>query len=232
MTSAAILARYCQLSYENLATVRAALPAATVRLLDRRDSQAYAIETETETVIAFRGTQWTATDIWRNAEVANVPWSWGRGTVHEGYNNALNAILDDLTRIVIQARRPLTYTGHSLGGAVATLARGHAPSPDLTVTFGAPKAGDSTFTEQCSHIPMVRYVHARDIAPKHPRVWQGYRHGGSLVRLARDGQRTERDWNLWDEIILPFSLSAGARDHRIEEYVAKLGGGASCLPLL
>ena len=92
----------------------------------------------------------------------------------------------------------------------------------MTVTFGAPKGGDKVFVRRHSHLPLVRYVHGRDIAPKHPRPWQDYSHGGSYVHIDRDGKRRARTWGLWDEVILPFGLSAGAWDHRIEEYVAKL----------
>ncbi|KKL25129.1 hypothetical protein LCGC14_2408370, partial [marine sediment metagenome] len=71
------LAIYSQLAYEPLVTVQAALPEAKVTLLDRDDSQAYVIETDIETVVAFRGTQVTSdfsmTDVLRNARIALVP---------------------------------------------------------------------------------------------------------------------------------------------------------------
>ena len=42
-----VLARYSALAYEDLNTVQAALPGATVTLLDRDDTQAYVVEEDT-----------------------------------------------------------------------------------------------------------------------------------------------------------------------------------------
>ncbi len=229
MIPALTLARYSQLAYKPLEVVQAALPDAEITLLDKDDSQAYVIETSTETVIAFRGTQVTSgfsmTDLIRNAKVTPVPWSSGLGSsgrVHRGYKEALDAIADDLAKIVIQTKRPLIYTGHSAGGSIATLARCHSPHPDATVTFGAPKVGNREFVKAYSHIHLLRFTHGRDLAPKHPRPWLGYRHGGGFRKIARNGQITERSWGWWDEVILPFDLVAGTWDHRIGEYVSKM----------
>jgi len=223
------LARYSALAYEPLEAVQAALPDAQVTLLDRDDSQAYVIETATETIVAFRGTQVTSgfsmTDVLRNAKVRMVPWRLGQGgKVHRGYKEAVDALADDLAKAVIQAKRPLYFTGHSLGGSMATLARCLAPHPDMTMTFGAPKTGNAEFVKIHSRHLLIRCVHARDIAPKHARPWLGYRHGGVLRKLARDGSVTERKWRWYDEIILPSSLVIGTLDHRIGEYVTKLDG--------
>lgn len=231
MSTPLMLAQYSALAYESLETVQAALPKATITLLDRDDSQAYVIETDTETVVAFRGTQVTSgfsmTDIIRNAKVAQVRWRLGLrsgGRVHRGYKEAVDAIADDLAKAVIQAKQPLIYTGHSLGGAMATLARTLAPRPDMTVTFGAPKVGNREFVKTHSHIHLERFVHGRDIAPKHVRPWLGYRHGGNFTKIGRGGKITKRPWRWYDELILPFDLTIGTFDHRIGEYVAKLRG--------
>ena len=223
------LARYSQLAYESLEIVQAALLGSRVTLLDHDDSQAYVIETDTETVVAFRGTQVTSgfsmTDIIRNAKVTPVRWRLGLrsgGRVHRGYKEAVDAVADDLAKAVIQAKKPLIYTGHSLGGAMATLARTLAPRPDMTVTFGAPKVGNREFVKTHSHIHLERFVHGRDIAPKHARPWLGYRHEGNFTKIGRDGQITRRPWRWYDELILPLDLVIGTFDHRVGEYVAKL----------
>ena len=78
---------YSELAYKPLAAVQLALPDANVTLLDHDDSQAYVIETDTETVVAFRGTQVTSgfsmTDVIRNAKVRLVSCPIG-GKVHRG----------------------------------------------------------------------------------------------------------------------------------------------------
>ena len=224
--SALTLARYSQLAYEDLDTVQAALPGVTVTLLDRDDSQAYVIEEDAHTVVAFRGTQFISmTDVIRNAKVRMVPLGIGQGgKVHRGYLETVDAIADDLARAMIDAKRPHIYTGHSAGGSGATIARTRAPHPDFTFTFGAPKVGDRQFVKAQARHHLVRYVHARDIAPKHAHRWLGYRHGGVFRKLARDGTVTERKWRWYDDVILPSSLVIGTLDHRSREYVDKLRG--------
>ncbi len=224
------LARYSQLAYEDLDTVQAALPGARVTLLDQDDSQAYVIEEDAHTVVAFRGTQVTSgfsmTDVLRNAKIRMVPLGIAQGgKVHRGYLEAVDAIADDLARAMTDAKRPHYYTGHSAGGSGATIARTRAPYPDYTFTFGAPKVGDRQFVKAQARHHLVRYVHARDIAPKHANPWLfGYRHGGVFRKIARDGTVTERKWRWYDDVILPSSLVVGTLDHRIGEYVAKLRG--------
>ncbi len=220
------LARYSALAYKDLATVQAALPDARVTLLDRNDSQAYVLEFEDHTVVPFRGTQFISmTDVIRNAKVRMVPLGIAQGgKVHRGYLEAVDAIADDLAQVMIDAKRPHYYIGHSAGGSAATIARTRQPYPDFTFTFGAPKVGDRTFVKAQARHHLIRYVHARDIAPKHARPWQGYRHGGVFMKIARDGKVTERKWRWYNDIILPSSLTIGTLDHRIGEYVAKLHG--------
>ncbi len=224
------LARYSALAYKDLATVQAALPGVTVTLLDRDDSQAYVIEFEDHTVVAFRGTQvssgFSMTDVLRNAKIRMVPLGISQGgKVHRGYLEAVDAIAEDLVRAMIDAKRPHYYTGHSAGGSAATIARTRAPYPDCTFTFGAPKVGDRQFVKAQARHHLIRYVHARDIAPKHANPWLfGYRHGGVFMKIARGGKVTERKWRWYNDIILPSSLIIGTLDHRIGEYEAKLSG--------
>ncbi len=225
--TALTLARYSALAYKDLATVQAALPNSRVTLLDRRDSQAYVIEEADRTVVAFRGTQVTSgfsmRDILRNAKVALKPWRLGAGgLVHRGYKEAVDAIADDLAKAVIGATRPLIYTGHSLGGSMATLARTLTPHPDQCVTFGAPKVGNREFVKIYARHPLIRYSHGRDIAPKHARPWLGYRHGGVFRHISTSGKVTERKWRWRDELFI--GLVVGTFHHRIGEYCDKLHG--------
>lgn len=220
---------YSELAYESLAAVQLALPDVNVTLLDRDDSQAYVIETETETVVAFRGTQVTSgfsmTDVIRNAKVRLVTCPIG-GKVHRGYKEGVNVIADDLAKVLARAKLPHYFTGHSLGGSEATYARTLEPHPVLTVTFGAPKVGNREFVRAAARYPLMRYSHGRDIAPKHPRPWQWYCHGGVFKKLGRDGTITERKWSWRDELIIPFfkGIVVGTFDHRIGEYCGKLRG--------
>ena len=224
---AARLARYSELAYERPEAVRAALPNAEVTFLDRDHTQAYVIETATETatetVVAFRGTQVFAdpslADMLSNLWFRRRPWDPGR--VHRGYREALLDIVQELKRPLYSGRRPLYFTGHSLGGALATLASTLAPGPSATYSFGAPRVGDGAFARGLTNL--VRVVHGADLAPRYP-LPLGYRHGGQAWHLSREGTLTPGLPPGW-HLRLPLTPGALARallDHRISEYARKL----------
>ncbi len=220
---AARVARYSELAYARPEAVRAALPGAGVTFFDRDHTQAYAIETSTETVVAFRGTQVFAdpslTDMLSNLWVGRRPWDLGH--VHRGYREALLNIAQELKRSLYSRRRPLYFTGHSMGGALAALASTLAPGPSATYSFGAPRVGDGAFARSLTNL--VRVVHGADIAPRYPLPF-GYRHGGQVWHLS--GAGTLRPglppgWHLRMPLT-PAALARALRDHRIGEYVRTL----------
>lgn len=72
---------------------------------------------------------------------------------HEGFQNALNAIWPDIPARIEARRtgseRPIFFTGHSLGGALAVLAADKPARADVMpaaiYTFGMPRAGNRDF---------------------------------------------------------------------------------------
>jgi hypothetical protein len=90
----------------------------------------------------------------------------------------------------------IQLTGHSAGGAVATLhafdiARGESSTPGLTldsvVTFGSPRVGNLAFSEAHDEyidqdsIPSWRVTHYYDIVPHMPEEILGYNHVNTEV---------------------------------------------------
>ncbi len=245
---AARLARYAALAYESPAAVRAALPQARVTFIDRDHTQAYVIEVADlparskdsalrakalraagrsaeagHTAVAFRGTQITfgfsLADVASNLWVRRVPWDPGK--VHRGYREAVLDIAQELKHPLYSAKRPLYFTGHSMGGALATLASTFPPGPSATYTFGAPRVGDRAFAKALRNV--VRIVHGQDIAPKYP-LFLGYRHGGKVWHLKADGS-LDPGLPPWWPLLVPFTrkgLTKGILDHRVGEYAGKL----------
>ena len=225
---AATLARYAELAYRGPDAVRAALPGARVTFLDRDHTQAYAIETPAHTAVAFRGTQvfsgFSLADVFSNLWIRRVPWDPGK--VHRGYREALLDVVQELERPLASGKRPLYFTGHSMGGALATLASTLPPGPSATFTFGAPRVGDKTFSRALRNL--VRIVHADDLAPRYP-LPLGYRHGGRVWHLSAAGKLTPGLPPGW-HLRLPLTLEALAkavRDHRIGQYARKLAAERS-----
>jgi hypothetical protein len=161
--------------------------------------------------VAFRGTQvserFSWADIWSNVRLSKIGWVMG-GRVHSGYDEAIMDVSASLWAELQYIEGPLWYTGHSLGGVLATLmtslpVTGARPNPNATFTFGAPRVGDKEFNETIVS-PLYRYVYGADIAPTFPPWWLGFRHCRPVTWLNRKRFR------------LPSFV-----DHSVENYLAE-----------
>ena len=128
--------------------------------LESYDTQAFAIANSDLIVVVFRGTK-SRTDWMNNLDFALIPGSaagWineSQGRVHRGFFTALNSVWGQVTRAIEQFQtqgQPLWFTGHSLGGALATLAVAKSilvePRPVAGLyTFGSPRVGDRVFAQ-------------------------------------------------------------------------------------
>ena len=200
-----------------------ARPEAKTTFVDRDDSQAYIIETGEHAAVAFRGTQvfsgFSLADIASNLWVRRRPWEPGK--VHRGYREAILDIAHEIKGVLHAPQRPLYFTGHSLGGALATLASTLPPGPTATYTFGSPRVGNRAFAAGLRDL--YRIVHGDDIAPKYP-LPLGYCHGGEAWRLGDDGA-LRKGGSIFDQLIIPLTgkgIAKGVLDHRIGAYARKL----------
>jgi len=110
------------------------------------------------------------------------------GKVHYGFNEALDRIWNDLYDTICTWKdrsQTLWVTGHSLGGALATLAVDRLTEKGLEVsgmyTFGQPRVGDRQFADNFDS-KMKRYafrfVDDEDLVTKVP-FPPGYKHVGN-----------------------------------------------------
>ena len=136
-------------------------------------------------VVSFRGSDDVEAWFDFNFDLLPVDWEPG-GKVHQGFKEALDAIWNPI-RDTIEALpdgTPVIYTGHSLGGAVATLAASRRP-PALTYTFGSPRPGDAAFGSTVPVDSFFRIVNNRDIVTEVP---VGLGHVGELHYITHTGQ--------------------------------------------
>lgn len=156
------------------------------------------------TVIAFRGTEMMSVQDWRtnlNRELVDTI----GGRVHAGFADAFASIRRPLLASIPEGV-PLLVTGHSLGGALATLAAmyldlsGHSVA--AVETFGSPRIADA---EWCAGYDTIlgdvtkRHVRCCDVVPKLPSAWRGYRHVGGKVYYDADGWSPDASspWYEW-----------------------------------
>lgn len=198
------------------------------------DTQAVVIEQPDRSyAVIFPGT--ASVNDWRtDLHVKKVDWDAGR--VHRGFAAAYQSIHAQLVSL-LPADAHLTIAGHSLGGALATLAAlrlNVGYQIDAVYTFGSPRVGNGPFARAYDaqfHDFTFRIVNEGDPVPHVPWVLGTYRHLGTRVFLNDDG-RIEVSPPLWRGLI-PKELSAtGAAAefcrvsaHSIRSYLQKLNEG-------
>jgi hypothetical protein len=140
------------------------------------------------TVVAFRGTA-SAQDVLTDLMAWRIRWHPG-GRAHAGFAWALRRVWPALLQTLTHHSGRLVYTGHSLGGALATLAATLLP-PAALYTFGAPRVGNARFAELLRDVDHVRATDCADAVCDVPPSWLGYVHTGRQLYVDRDGVARE-----------------------------------------
>ena len=135
----------------------------------------------------------------------------GRGKVHGGFKQALKLFFKvikkkDLTKINlpltilediknINENSQIILTGHSLGGALATMAgcylyeKGIKKENLEVYTFGAPPVGTKEFTKYYhDKINLFRLVNENDVVPKLDKITNLFHLGTEIVLPSNDGE--------------------------------------------
>jgi triacylglycerol lipase len=161
-TLALSLAAACQLAYDLLTNPAAATPPGytvqarfTASLFGKTEVIGYVMSSTSNGVVAFRGTD-TVPDWIADLSYAEVdyPFVADAGQVHEGFLGVYQSCRPQVLTALgaLPAGLPLFVTGHSLGGAVATLAAldiaVNSPfAAPVIYTFASPRTGDGDFAE-------------------------------------------------------------------------------------
>lgn len=162
------------------------------RFFDRDGAQAYILWNDQDCVVACRGTEpneWNDIKADANA-VAVVTETFGK--VHKGFNTEVDDLWPMLEEVLTENQKTLWFTGHSLGGAMATICAGRcflsdiSSMPHALYTFGSPRVGCKRFVNFVE-IDHSRFVNNNDIVTRVPPAWMGYRHGGKEWYLNRNG---------------------------------------------
>ncbi|KAM0283415.1 hypothetical protein ACHAQH_002538 [Verticillium albo-atrum] len=164
--------------------------------------------------------------------------------VHTGFNNAWREIRTPAIAAIKQARAAnpsytVVATGHSLGGAVATIAaaylRAKESIPVTLYTYGSPRVGNDYFANFVSAQAGAEYrvTHAADPVPRLPPIILGYRHT-SVEYWLQGGASDFVDYTVSDirvcEGIASISCNGGILGLDIDAHTYYLQDTSACNP--
>jgi triacylglycerol lipase len=213
---------------------------------DDNDTQAFVAADAEKIVVCFRGTESDRLCDWlTDADISLVEGPL-EGRVHGGFYDALSDVWHVVDRAVQQLDRyghkTLWVTGHSLGGALASLAAGRWLDRGRKVqglyTFGQPRAGDRTFARNFNFAikgSAFRFVNNSDLVARIPPRSLGFHHAGTFKYFTEDG-RFEEHFTWWQAFLdrwtfrfdrLLGSAFDGVEDHSMTTYRQRIEAAAS-----
>lgn len=202
-----------------------------IDFFDKEGTQAYAFANHVDIVIACRGTE---ADEWNDLKAdinAKQALAETVGRVHRGFKKEVDDLWPMLEKKLEPNLKNLWFTGHSLGGAMATICAGRClfskinSSPVQIQTFGSPRVGNKRYINHAK-VDYIRWVNNNDIVTRTPPVWMGYRHTGEEVYLDSEGRiktltKVQRNKDMWKGFVsgLKNKEIDHLTDHAISRYI-------------
>lgn len=153
------------------------------------------------------------------------------GRVHRGFKKEVDDLWPQLEKMLTNNTKKLWFTGHSLGGAMATICAGRCllshikSSPEQIQTFGSPRVGNKRYINHAK-VDCLRWVNNNDIVTRSPPFWMGYRHTGTETYLDAEGRLkklslAQRSKDRWKGFIMGLRKKEidHFSDHAITRYV-------------
>ena len=134
--------------------------------------------------------------------------------IHQGFYYQYGKIKNEVWKEVLRREGlNIIFTGHSLGGAIATIYSALNFSK-FCYTFGSPRVGNKAFVkffERRKH-ESYRFINSEDSVCKVPTCWMGFRYGNKI----KIGQKLSwREKLLW----LPRKIVGNPADHYPQRYL-------------
>ncbi|WP_424767947.1 lipase family protein [Paenibacillus sp. sgz302251] len=182
----------------------------------------FVLTSEHASVLAFRGSgsavDWVADFIAQQTPYRPVK---NAGLTHKGFTDIYMSARNQILELVKQLPedKPLFVTGHSLGGALATLASydlasNTAFTSPIVYTFGAPRVGDPAFVRQYNTTIAThwRFQNEFDIVPHLP----------TLVYQSPKTKQAYYYMHVKGEVKRSFRMGSVVRNHILPSYFADL----------
>lgn len=228
------LAWVAYLAEESAATVVDDIGLRETLFFNRDGSQAYVFKSDTDCIVACRGTE---PNEWNDIKADANAWTALAetvGRVHRGFKQEVDDLWPRLEKALIENDKTLWFTGHSLGGAMSTICAGRCflshikSNPRQLFTYGSPRVGNKRYV---NHVKLehYRWVNNNDIVTRVPPLWMGYRHTGQQMYLDSDGKlrdfsKAQRVRDRWRGFWM--GLKEGSvdhfADHSMNAYIAHI----------
>ena len=135
------------------------------KLFDKSGTQAMIVSSTEFYFLVFRGTEPTSIkDIKSDLKAKQIKCE-NEGKIHQGFSEAFEVIRSDIEEYIINyfEDKPLFITGHSLGGALATVATKKLKYKKMAAcyTFGSPRVGNEDWMLTIK-TPVYRIVNSAD----------------------------------------------------------------------
>ena len=182
-----------------------------VKGVSKNSAQAALVEHENYLCMTFRGTDSTMKNAEKlkdwldNFKAFSKKTSYGE--FHTGFCDSFEDVWgqlqDDYKSLHQKEPRPLFFTGHSLGGAMASIAAAKRVGKDepftSAYTFGQPRAMTRETAQmlnwECGK-RVFRFQNNNDIVSRLPARLMGYSHVGTFVYIKKDGE-LDHEPGLW-----------------------------------
>jgi triacylglycerol lipase len=138
-----------------------------IETFDNNGTQAILLENESYIILGFRGTEATSIKDIKSDVKATIKTCKTGGKIHTGFDEAFSQVAVEIQQFLNQDKfknKPLFITGHSLGGALATVAAKkltHKGGIASCYTFGSPRVGNVDWATGIK-TPIYRIVNAVD----------------------------------------------------------------------
>ncbi|NBD23954.1 lipase family protein [Paenibacillus glycinis] len=186
----------------------------------------FVLESDRGVILAFRGTisptDWITDMIAQQVAFKPI----GKGCLaHRGFTDVYMSARDTIFRLLKEtpAEKPLFVTGHSLGGALATLASvdiavNRKTASLITYTYGSPRVGDPGFVRRYNAAVPVsfRVQNEFDVVPHLP----------PLVYTSPKTDKTYYYLHVKEEVKRSFRNGSVGLNHVIGSYFADLASEA------
>ena len=203
----------------------------------KNGAQCYIVWNDTNAVICFRGTEpKEMSDIKADLNAIQKQGLHNKGDVHGGFQGEINKLWDLIVEKIDELKDHKIYiTGHSLGGAMATICAKRLQERKVEVqclyTYGSPRVGDRRWVKSLQ-IPHYRFQNNNDVVCKVPFWIMGYRHHGKNVYIGYNGKIAKM--NMWRRFIdsmrgrfkawSKWQFFDGIYDHNITSYTKRVKG--------